>query len=624
MRYKGIINAIAALSLIGPIVVAAQPVPIQISKSTSVKTIESGSAIGTGSVIPGKNGAGTRVIDPSVQTPVNDELSDLTDDQGQYAIFGGNKTTRYVENPVSGVISNRYKTSGSTAAGSENSEEFVTEGELKWMVNGIENTLPYYISSNDEEDALLSLKTLKEKLNNKVNQGQIISSPWYGSLSNPKSWSTDTTPGEIHYGSSKKGQTFFESKFTGNAAVKKAYYPENGKDNDYWKIVHPVEYYVISSDPQYARTPDTVDDEKNAAPVIKRQYEELNRIKNLYGDAFRGTIINGDITDFGHKWQWSFMNDALNKLNHNYWYGLGNHDYANNVNDCFNNNCAIRSMRNLVEHIKTLKYINSVDYSVISGYKFPVLTTSYIGSFSYSFDISGLRFIQLNDAGYTVEFEGYMLDKARRYKFNVTKGHEWAEEQMADARKKGKGIIMLSHSGVMFTKTYSELFRKYNPGTEFYGHFHLLSSNSSGATFQEEFIFLEVDNLKRALRVYTVRNNDFNKRQLSATFPLYTDSRDIEFEKSRSFTISLKNGGGYIGYYTLNYTRGDGSSFSEKYRLALGNSVQKVVPGDAKNIHVKGVTRTGRALYDVQLKDYKNVCLKSWGTLPRNLKWGWC
>lgn len=557
--------------------------------------------------------------------PVNDittrtTLSKISSDSSRVVISEAQR--QVVPNPI--VTGSTYNT---PAPAVTPEDVMSTSGEIVWQVDGKEKKVEYSIESDSYEDALMSLQTLKQKYASLIHQEVSTTPHYYCSLGSPKTWSAQTTPGEIHYADWADGRHYFESLFAGNAKKISAYYPENNKSNNYWKVIHPKEYYVVTSDPQYARTAYTVDDEKNAKPVILKQYQEINRIKSLYGDAFKGTIINGDITDFGHRWQWNTMDEAFKTLNHDYWYGLGNHDYANNVNDCYQNNCAIRSIRNLIEHIKTRKNVQSVDYTAITGYKFPSLTTDYTGSFSYTFDISGIRFIQLNNyLDYTTDYSGFVAEQARRYNVHVISGREWYEEQLADARKKGKAIVVLSHNGNY--NNGDALFAKYEATTEFYGHTHKLAGSgrafNSGATFLGDFLFIEVNNISRQMNVYAVRNNDFSKRQLLSVANLKVPVTDLTPYKQKAFTITLKNGGGYIGIYNVNYTREDGSKSSTQYRLALGNSVQIQIPRAASNINVHGATRNGRFLYDTKLNDYKNVCLKSWGTLPRNLKWGWC
>lgn len=121
----------------------------------------------------------------------------------------------------------------------------------------------------------------------------------YGSIAAPKAWSADTTVGEIH-GRQVNGTTeFFEAKFNGNAKSKNWYYPENKKDNAWWRVVHPKEYYAITSDWHFGA--ETTSTPYNTVPSKGnfKKIDAINTLKDKYGDAFRGTIINGDITHWG-------------------------------------------------------------------------------------------------------------------------------------------------------------------------------------------------------------------------------------------------------------------------------------------------------------------------------------
>jgi hypothetical protein len=260
------------------------------------------------------------------------------------------------------------------------------QGEYHYRRHGNDYNIKYNFAADSAEEVASMVDNFYSRMLSQYKSDEITVR--YGNISQPKYWYEDTTPGEIHEGTVEGKRTLFESKFTGNTSILKAYYPTNRKDNKWWRVIHPVEYYAMTADPQYP----WLETEAKSRDVILEQYTLLNTLKKTYGDAYRGTIINGDITAFGHDWQWKFMKQALGTLNHPYWYGLGNHDYDNNVNDCalHENRCAIRSVRNLVDHINSAPDVQAVDYSVISGYKRAALDTTYTGSFSYSFDIGGI------------------------------------------------------------------------------------------------------------------------------------------------------------------------------------------------------------------------------------------
>lgn len=515
------------------------------------------------------------------------------------------------------------------------------QGEYHYRRHGNDYNIKYNFAADSPEEVASMVDNFYTRMLSQYKSDEITDR--YGNISQPKFWYEDTTPGEIHEGTVEGKRALFESKFTGNARTLKAYYPTNKKDNKWWRVIHPVEYYAMTADPQY---PWLVTEAKSR-DVILEQYSLLNTLKKTYGDAYRGTIINGDLTAFGHDWQWKFMKQALGTFNHPYWYGLGNHDYDNNVNNCalHENRCAIRSVRNLVDHINSAPDVQAVDYSVISGYKRAALDTTYTGSFSYSFDIGGIRFIQSNfKPGYVREIAGFNSADARRYTIHVQKSDAWLEEQMAEARKKGKAIILLRHASQPITKADCKIASgcvkkydvndwptagrsgKYNVTAMFVGHTHNTDSGketsfTSPATFQGKFLLAEVDYENLKLNIYEMTNK--GDKTLIASRTLLTPAYDYTI-KERQFILSLKNKGGYVGYYTVQYKTKEGKNFSKQYKLMMGNTAQHTVPQGAKEVSVRGVTGTGRSLYNLKLTDYKNTCLETWGTLPKNLHWGHC
>lgn len=564
-------------------------------------------------------------INPEHNVPSVDVESgeaDIEPDNDTYAVMSDKLDTLYPAMSAPTQINNV-----------SNGDYAFTSGEVNYTAHGGKQTEKYEILSDSVDDVEMSLTTFKTRMAEKIKNEQGNSTTHFGSLGSPKTWNEAGTKGEIYYVDWSDGRHYFEAKQDGAPGQNKWYYPENNKDNAWWKIVHPIEYYAITSDPQYARTPNGVDQKEQAKPPIYNQYQVLNSLKSTYGDAFKGTIINGDITDFGHKWQWAEMNKALGTLNHDYWYGLGNHDYENNVDDCYKNNCAVRSIRELTDNLKSRKNINAIDYNVISGYSFPTLSTNYIGSFSYSFDMSGIRFIQLNNyAEYTKNYSGFSFKDARKYTVKVTSSVDWLEQQLADARKQGKAVILLSHvenMGAANSRLHKMTAKNsdYDITAIFNGHTHEMSVGNyfanSGATFKETFLLVEVNNLKKELSIYEVSDNDLKTKKLAATIPLKLSVVDKTI-KENAFRVTLKNGGGYIGVYKVKYVREDGSNATIDHRLALGNTVTVEVPRGAKNVQVIGKSKSGRSIYNVSLNDYKDVCIKSWGTLPKNLRWGYC
>ncbi|MCO7227557.1 metallophosphoesterase [Pleionea sp. CnH1-48] len=225
------------------------------------------------------------------------------------------------------------------------------------------------------------------------------------------------------------------------------------------------------------------------------------------------------MTEFGHPGEWSETENLLNILSEKYWYGLGNHDYANNSEDCgadlvYKNGCALRSLEKLEAHIKSKDNISNVDWISVDGYNDAVSSTTAYGSLAYSFELGGIRYIQLNNyASYEDDVDSNHWD------VKVASSESWLIEQMIDARKRGKAIILNSHVADLSDsiKSYA---KKYGANIRFAGHYHKLHGKHQ---YYDDFIFVgspmyktmmiaELDYLSKKMRIYKVKNNDIASR----------------------------------------------------------------------------------------------------------------
>ncbi|WP_066014080.1 metallophosphoesterase [Endozoicomonas atrinae] len=237
-------------------------------------------------------------------------------------------------------------------------------------------------------------------------------------------------------------------------------------------------YMAFMSDPQYpwsCKTPEeNCDDRDKAWQENINHVQSLNALKsNLGKEQFAGVVINGDLTAFGHDWQFNAYYELYHKqLKMNVYPGLGNHDISNNVNDCFVNNCASRMILYLKDHVQTLN-VRSFDYhSTGTYYEFPSLKKKYSKSFAYSWDIGDIHFVQLNNyPTYTAQWDGWNFGKARRDYFTIQSAREWLTKDLEQASKEGKHIILNYHiSG--FTDGIKDILRRYKVSAIFAGHLH--------------------------------------------------------------------------------------------------------------------------------------------------------
>ncbi|WP_419534377.1 metallophosphoesterase [Endozoicomonas sp.] len=237
-------------------------------------------------------------------------------------------------------------------------------------------------------------------------------------------------------------------------------------------------HMAFLSDPQYPwsckKSGENCDDQNKAWQENTNHIHSLNALKSSIGkDRFAGAVINGDLTAFGHDWQFNAYKELYHQqLDMNVYPGLGNHDISNNVDDCFVNNCASRMAIYLRDQVRTLN-VRSFDYydtGVI--YEFPSLKKEYSKSFAYSWDIGNIHFVQLNNyPTYTAKWNGWNFSRARYDYFNIQSARNWLINDLKKARKEGKHIILNYHiSG--YTNEIKDILRRYQVSAIFAGHLH--------------------------------------------------------------------------------------------------------------------------------------------------------
>jgi len=95
--------------------------------------------------------------------------------------------------------------------------------------------------------------------------------------------------------------------------------------------------FIVSSDPQPYRLPENNDSntDPNAQRLrwLRSTLPVFQRLGKEETDAHL-MIVNGDLTEFGRSTQWNTFQLAISGISIPMVYGLGNHDYQNNVEDC--------------------------------------------------------------------------------------------------------------------------------------------------------------------------------------------------------------------------------------------------------------------------------------------------
>lgn len=243
-------------------------------------------------------------------------------------------------------------------------------------------------------------------------------------------------------------------------------------------------HLIFTSDPQFPWTESSdngweessSDREKRSRWLIEAQYSDIANFRNNFSQApaHVPVMINGDMTAFGHSHERSTTQSILGKyLGDAYDYGLGNHDYENNINDCGfpENNCAAGSIAELKE-----KYWGKVDAFDLAARSEGGTKVLY-GSLAYSRSVGDVHLIQLNnEPTYTVSFSsGFPLNKVN---FEISDALDWLERDMQRARNQGKIILLNMHKPDRWKGSPEQIERframiaRYEVTAVFAGHLH--------------------------------------------------------------------------------------------------------------------------------------------------------
>jgi cytolysin (calcineurin-like family phosphatase) len=298
-------------------------------------------------------------------------------------------------------------------------------------------------------------------------------------------------------------------------------------------------HLIFTSDPQYPWTDKTdkgeaesnSELEARAKWLVETQYDSIADFRRRNGgSAAVPVMINGDITAFGHAGQRSYVQEVLDaKLQGAYDYGLGNHDYQNNVDDCFLNNCAAGSVEDLKK--RYWGKVGNMDLAARSSWP----STIYYGSLAYSKDYGDVHLVQLhNEPTYSVTFSSGTFVSPTV--FEITPALDWLERDLQQAREQGKIILLNMHKPADWMGDWSQerrfrdLVMKYEVSAIFAGHLHGSGGSSwytgdvpgfiSGSASQQTWLIASFSEDRKNLHISLVENNQWQKRELIATVPV--------------------------------------------------------------------------------------------------------
>ncbi len=301
---------------------------------------------------------------------------------------------------------------------------------------------------------------------------------------------------------------------------------------------------VFTSDPQFPWTESSdngneesgSDRDKRSRWLIETQYSDVANYRNFFRREARPipVMINGDLTAFGQSGQRSTTQEILNKhLGENFDYGLGNHDYQNNINDCSipENNCAAGSISDMKD--KYWGKVDNFDFAarVKEGRK------TYYGSLAYSKNYGDVHLVQLNnEPTYSVTFSsGYPLFKVD---YEITDALDWLERDLKAARAQDKIILLNLHkpSGWAGSSEQVDRFKamiaKYAVTAVFAGHLHTrpgyyfyyshqnfgdVPVYLSGGASNSTYLIAEFADDRKKLNVFQVNGNNWPRRELIDT-----------------------------------------------------------------------------------------------------------
>lgn len=300
---------------------------------------------------------------------------------------------------------------------------------------------------------------------------------------------------------------------------------------------------VVTSDPQYPWTPATDAGEHSdkadkalAESLIREQYRSIDAFRRQYPGQSIPVIVNGDITSQSKRSEQQKISELFATLGSGLYYGLGNHDYQNNLTNavCKLLYCAMEALDNLSHHVHSHRIRSNV-------LGFDMLATPYAsggilkqGSWSYAFKADGWdRVIQLqlnNFPEYSASMDWGFGPYS--YHYRVTSSVPWLQTHLPDYSNPRVSDLILVHThqpGKLRTSSSNDLQRllkRHKVAAIFAGHLHERMGRYdrggpddipvflSGSASQRTYLIVEHWPDSKQLKVYGVRENAPANREL--------------------------------------------------------------------------------------------------------------
>jgi cytolysin (calcineurin-like family phosphatase) len=299
-------------------------------------------------------------------------------------------------------------------------------------------------------------------------------------------------------------------------------------------------YLVFTSDPQYPWTESsdrgwdetTSDKEQRSKWLIETQYSDVASFRRNHSvdPAHIPVMVNGDMTAFGHGYQRDMTRSILEKqLEGIYDYGLGNHDYENNVDDCFLNNCAAGSIVDFKD--RYLGKLTTLDMRISDE---GTVKKGVFGSLAYSRDFGDVHIVQLhNEPTYTTAFSAW--DWGVPTSYQVSESLDWLEEDLKRARESAKIILLNMHKPDSWKGSAEQIARfkaiieRYKVTAVFAGHLHTEPGSYygwskrdyfgdvpvflSGGASNQTYLIADMSTDRKTLKVFQVNQNNWPSRK---------------------------------------------------------------------------------------------------------------
>ncbi|ELU8564823.1 metallophosphoesterase family protein [Vibrio parahaemolyticus] len=272
---------------------------------------------------------------------------------------------------------------------------------------------------------------------------------------------------------------------------------------------------AVISDPQFFWTEnysaDESDHDRLAVQFNNFVPNVINKIVAEGSNNWKGVVINGDLTAFGHGNELNAYEDFIDNFSLTQFPGLGNHDYENNVNDCADNGCASDMLLYLTRNIPKDE-LKRFDYIKLEN---PGLGRDvHRGSLAYSWRFGDIHMVQLNNHPY-YEANWESSYGGNRGIMRVKNAINWLKDDLSRAihDEKARTIILNMHQlppGAILDKEFINILRDYPITAIFYGHSHYVGRRdfygvpayNTGASFKADFTLMHFTGFDMRVQMY--------------------------------------------------------------------------------------------------------------------------